>query len=57
MIMKMAKFDLTAKNCQYLDRHLTFPLLEFLVSKDVSKKIAKMPKRQFNLKNFYFPDL
>lgn len=55
--MKMAKFDLTAKNCQYLDRHLTFPLLEFLVSKDVSKKIAKMPKRQFNLKNFYFPDL
>lgn len=32
----MAKFDLTAKNCQYLDRHLTFPLLEFLLQKNVS---------------------
>lgn len=32
----MAEFDLTARNCQYLDRHLTFPLLEFLLSKDVS---------------------
>uniref|UniRef100_A0A182V121 Eukaryotic translation initiation factor 3 subunit E n=2 Tax=Anopheles merus TaxID=30066 RepID=A0A182V121_ANOME len=31
----MAKFDLTAKNCQYLDRHLTFPLLEFLLQKKV----------------------
>ncbi|XP_050094788.1 eukaryotic translation initiation factor 3 subunit E [Anopheles aquasalis] len=31
----MAKFDLTAKNCQYLDRHLTFPLLEFLLQKNV----------------------
>uniref|UniRef100_A0A336LLF3 Eukaryotic translation initiation factor 3 subunit E n=1 Tax=Culicoides sonorensis TaxID=179676 RepID=A0A336LLF3_CULSO len=31
----MAEFDLTAKNCQYLDRHLTFPLLEFLLSKDI----------------------
>ncbi|KXJ69995.1 eukaryotic translation initiation factor 3 subunit E [Aedes albopictus] len=31
----MAKFDLTAKNCQYLDRHLTFPLLEFLLQKDI----------------------
>jgi eIF3 subunit 6 N terminal domain len=33
----MAKFDLTARNCQYLDRHLTFPLLEFLLGKEVSK--------------------
>lgn len=32
----MSKFDLTAKNCQYLDRHLTFPLLEFLLDKNVS---------------------
>ncbi|XP_053685025.1 eukaryotic translation initiation factor 3 subunit E [Sabethes cyaneus] len=31
----MAKFDLTAKNCQYLDRHLTFPLLEFLLQKKI----------------------
>ena len=23
------------RNCQYLDRHLTFPLLEFLLSKDI----------------------
>lgn len=26
---------MTAKNCQYLDRHLTFPLLEFLLQKDI----------------------
>lgn len=32
---KMSKFDLTAKNCQYLDRHLTFPLLEFLLQKNI----------------------
>lgn len=32
----MAKFDLTTRNLQFLDRHLTFPLLEFLLSKDVS---------------------
>lgn len=32
----MSKFDLTAKNCQFLDRHLTFPLLEFLCAKNVS---------------------
>lgn len=34
----MSKFDLTAKNCQFLDRHLTFPLLEFLCAKNVSVK-------------------
>lgn len=34
----MAKFDLTTRNLQFLDRHLTFPLLEFLLSKDVSRK-------------------
>jgi len=31
----MAKFDLTTKNCQFLDRHLTFPLLEFLCGKEI----------------------
>lgn len=34
--MAMSKFDLTARICQYLDRHLTFPLLEFLCEKEVS---------------------
>lgn len=34
----MAKFDLTAKNCQFLDRHLTFPLLEFLCDKNIYDK-------------------
>lgn len=34
----MAKFDLTAKTCQYLDRHLTFPLLEFLCDKNIYDK-------------------
>uniref|UniRef100_U5EMI3 Eukaryotic translation initiation factor 3 subunit E n=1 Tax=Corethrella appendiculata TaxID=1370023 RepID=U5EMI3_9DIPT len=34
----MSKFDLTAKNSQYLDRHLTFPLLEFLLSKNIYDK-------------------
>jgi hypothetical protein len=36
LFSKMAKFDLTTRNLQFLDRHLTFPLLEFLLSKDVS---------------------
>lgn len=34
----MSKFDLTAKNCQFLDRHLTFPLLEFLCAKNIYDK-------------------
>jgi len=33
----MANFDLTRINCQFLDRHLTFPLLEFLCGKEVRK--------------------
>lgn len=36
----MAQFDLTRINCQYLDRHLTFPLLEFLCGKEVRKFTA-----------------
>lgn len=35
-IGKMAEFDLTAKIGQYLDRHLVFPLLEFLSVQEVS---------------------
>ncbi|KAL1452254.1 hypothetical protein WDU94_006545 [Cyamophila willieti] len=34
----MAKFDLTPKICQYLDRHLVFPLLEFLTAKGLYDK-------------------
>lgn len=34
----MAKFDLTSKMSQYLDRHLIFPLLEFLTAKGVCIK-------------------
>ena len=33
-----AKFDLTQKIAYYLDRHLTFPLLEFNCEKDVFNK-------------------
>jgi hypothetical protein len=34
----MAKYDLTHTIGQYLDRHLVFPLLEFLGSKEVCAK-------------------
>lgn len=34
----MAKYDLTARMVQYLDRHLVFPLLEFLSAKEVVNK-------------------
>ncbi|XP_031637698.1 eukaryotic translation initiation factor 3 subunit E-like isoform X3 [Contarinia nasturtii] len=38
---KMAKkCDLTSKICQYLDRHLTFPLLEFLCEKETEDQKA-----------------
>ena len=34
--VKMAQFDLTTRMGEYLDRHLVFPLLEFLSVKEVS---------------------
>lgn len=36
--MSYSKFDLTFKIGQYLDRHLVFPLLEFLAAKEVGYK-------------------
>lgn len=41
----MAQFDLTSKIGQYLDRHLVFPLLEFLSTKGVSfqNNLQNMP--------------
>lgn len=38
----MAKFDLTSKIGQYLDRHLVFPLLEFLSAKEVRHIIVRL---------------
>ena len=31
----MPEYDLTAKTAQYLDRHMIFPLLEFLSSRKI----------------------
>ncbi|XP_077294328.1 eukaryotic translation initiation factor 3 subunit e [Arctopsyche grandis] len=33
--MSVSKFDLTSRTGQYLDRHLVFPLLEFLAAKEI----------------------
>jgi len=33
----MAEYDLTAKLGRYFDRHLVFPLLEFLTERNVIK--------------------
>ena len=36
----MAEFDLTHRLVPYLDRHLVFPLLEFLSAKEVSEVVG-----------------
>lgn len=41
--MSYSKFDLTFKIGQYLDRHLVFPLLEFLAAKEVSRHELLFP--------------
>lgn len=38
----MAKFELTSKICQFLDPHLTFPLLEFQFDKNVSNQTSEI---------------
>jgi translation initiation factor 3 subunit E len=37
----MAKYDLTNKIGQYLDRHLVAPLLEFLAAQNVRRRASK----------------
>lgn len=46
---KMAEFDLTTRMGQYLDRHLVFPLLEFLSVKEVTYTYADIDKSEQNL--------
>lgn len=36
---QMAEYDLTAKLGRYFDRHLVFPLLEFLTERNVSERM------------------
>lgn len=41
----MAEYDLTPVLAQYLDRHLIFPLLEFLLAQEVYPKEQTMQRR------------
>lgn len=41
----MAKFDLTSRVGQYLDRHLVFPLLEFMSARQVCNLYTNIRKK------------
>lgn len=51
----MAKFDLTSSLAPYLDRHLVFPLLEFLSAKKVSRLACSVTSEVMFLKILELP--
>lgn len=52
----MAEYDLTPVLAQYLDRHLIFPLLEFLLAQDVYPKEQTMQRRLDLVQETYMVD-
>lgn len=45
----MAEYDLTTKIAHFLDRHLVFPLLEFLSVKEVWRFLRDLYKSKMQL--------